>query len=233
MSSALKQRVIAKLCGKAKKADDPKDLSVLERMVYAVLREGTSREDADHAFQSLLKAFFDLNEVRVSAAREVARAIRHLPDNMDRAERIIAILQEVFETTYSYDLEGLHKKGLKQAQKMLERYRGSSAFLVSYVLRHSMDGHAVPIDESMLRCLKRLTLVDEGVDADTAQGSLESMVPKAKGMAFAEGLSAVAHKYCLEVGPKCPSCQFSDICPSAVLKKTPANGKLAVAKGKK
>ncbi len=233
MSSALKQRVIAKLCGVTKKPDEPRELSVLERMVYAVLREDTSREEADHAFDSLLKAFFDLNEVRVSAAREVARAIRNLPDNMARAERIIAILQEVFETTYSYDLEGLHKKGLKQAQKMLERYRGSSPFMVSYVLRHSMDGHAVPIDDSMLRCLKRLNLIDANVDAEAAQGSLEAMVPKAKGMAFAEGLSAVAHKYCLEHGPKCASCCFSDVCPSAVLKKAATNGKLAVAKGKK
>lgn len=233
MSSALKQRVIAKLCGLAKKPDEGRALTVLERMVYAVLHEGTIREQADQAFDSLLKSFFDLNEVRVSAAREVARAVNILPDNMARAERIITILQEVFETTYSYDLEGLHKKGLKQAQKMLERYRGSSPFLVSYVLRHSMDGHAVPADDAMLRCLKRLGVVDENLDAEAAQSSLESLIPKAKGMAFAEGLSTVAHKYCLEVGPKCPACCFSDVCPSAVLKKSATNGKLTVAKGKK
>jgi endonuclease III len=233
MSSALKQRVIAKLCGVAKKADESNECSVLERMVYAVCREGVSREAADTAYHNLLKTFFDLNEVRVSAAREVARAIENLPDNMARAERIIAILQEIFETTYAFDLETLHKKGLKQAQKMLERYRGSTPFMVSYVLRHSMDGHAVPIDDSMLRCLRRLELVDADADSDAAQGSLESMVPKAKGMAFAEGLSFVAHRYCFEHSPKCPSCQFSDSCPSAVLKKAATNGKLAVVKVKK
>jgi endonuclease III len=233
MTSAHKQRVITKLCGLSKKADDTPELSVLERMVYAVLREGTTREEADQAYKHLLKAFFDLNEVRVSAAREVARAIQNLPDSMARSERIIAILQEVFETTYSYDLEGLHKKGLKQAQKVLERYRGSTPFLVSYVLRHSMDGHAVPIDESMHRCLRRLALIDDQVDLESAQGSLESMVPKAKGMAFAESLSTIAHKYCHAVGPKCPTCQFADVCPSAVLKKSATNGKHAVAKVKK
>ncbi|HQR44005.1 MAG TPA: hypothetical protein PLX97_15020, partial [Gemmatales bacterium] len=108
MSSANKQKVLAKLGSLVKKIGEPAPLDVLNRMVYAVCREGTSREEADQAFESLNKSFFDLNEVRVSAAREVARALQSLPDNMNRAERIISILQEVYETTFSFDLEGLH-----------------------------------------------------------------------------------------------------------------------------
>ncbi len=228
-TAALKQRVIAKLCGVAKSADDAPEMPILQRMVYAICREGTSREEADSAYAKLLQVFFDLNEVRVSAAREVARALRDLPDCMDRAERIISVLQEVFETTYSFDLESLQKKGVKQSQKPLERYRGISPFVVAYVMRHGMDGHAVPVDADMLRCIKRLDLVADPSDEETAQVSLEAMVPKVKGVALAEGLSKIAQHFCFETSPKCPACPVHEHCPSAVLKKS-SNGKLAKSK---
>ena len=233
MSSALKQKVAAKLGTLVKKVDEPPPMDVLKRMVYAICREGTSREEADAAFKKLGELFFDLNEVRVSAAREVAKALKVLPDNMNRAERIISILQEVFETTYSFDLESLHKKGLKQAQKLLERYRGSSPFLVAHVLRHSMDGHAMPVDEDMLRCMKRLELVEEDADLESAQATLENLIPKNKGIAVAEALTMVAQDYCHETHPKHSACPMHDVCLSAVLKKSSSNGKMATVKGKK
>lgn len=233
MSSALKQKVVAKLSSLVKKVDEPPQLDVVKRMLYAVCREGTSRDEADAAFKKLEESFFDLNEVRVSAAREVARALRELPNNMNRAERIISILQEVFETTYSFDLESLHKKGLKQAQKQLERYRGSSSFMVAHVLRHSMDGHAMPIDNDVLRCLKRLELVEADADLESAQTTMENLIPKNKGIAVAEALTMVAQDYCFAVHPKCPACSMHEVCPSAVLKKSSSNGKMATAKGKK
>jgi len=232
MSTALKQKLVAKLCALVKKVDEPPPLDVLHRMVYAVCREGVTREEADSAFKKLGAAFFDLNEVRVSAAREVARALQDLPDNMDRAERIISILQEVFETTYSFDLESLHKKGLKQAQKLLERYRGSSPFMVAHVLRHSMDGHAIPVDEDILRCLKRLELVDDLADLESAQATLENLIPKTKGIAVAEALTMVAQDYCLEYKPNHAHCPMKEVCPAAAMKKV-GNGKMATARGKK
>lgn len=232
MTSALKQKQIAKLGSLVKKVDEPPPLDVLQRMVYAVCREGTSREEADAAFKKLGQSFFDLNEVRVSAAREVARALSELPDYMARADRIISILQEVFETTYSFDLESLHKKGLKQAQKLLERYRGSSPFMVAHVLRHSMDGHAIPVDEDMLRCLKRLEIVDDLADVESAQATLENLTPKNKGIAVAEALTMVAQDYCLEHKPNHNACPLKDVCPTATTKKS-TNGKMAMAKGKK
>jgi len=232
MSSALKQKVVAKLSSLVKKVDEPPQLDVVKRMLYAICREGTSRDEADAAFKKLEESFFDLNEVRVSAAREVARALRELPNNMNRAERIISILQEVFETTYSFDLESLHKKGLKQAQKQLERYRGSSPFLVAHVLRHSMDGHAMPIDNDVLRCLKRLELVEEDADLESAQTTMENLIPKNKGIAVAEALTMVAQDYCHATNPKHSACPMHDVCPTAAKKKSSSNGKVA-AKGKK
>jgi endonuclease III len=95
-----------------------------------------------------------------------------------------------------------------------------------------MDGHAMPVDEDSLRCLKRLGIVEDMTDVEAAQGTLENLVPKTKGIAVAEALTTISQDYCFEAMPKCPPCPMNDVCPSAVLKKA-ATSKLATAKAKK
>src|SRR5436190_14137933 len=113
-----KQRLLNQLFTTLKKhysdAAGPPERPVLEQMIYAIVREGASRDDADLAFERLSTHFFDWNEVRVSAPHEVEEAVAGIPQPGARAQRIIDLLQEVFESTYSFDLELLHKKGLKQ-----------------------------------------------------------------------------------------------------------------------
>src|SRR5687767_3096523 len=116
-----KQRLLNQLFVSLKKhygdLGAPAERPVLEQTIYAILREGGTREAADRAFERLQRHFFDWNEIRVSSAHEIEEALAGLPEPGARAQRVIDLLQEVFESTYSFDLEALHKKGLKQAAK--------------------------------------------------------------------------------------------------------------------
>ena len=77
-------------------------------MVYAVLREGTTRKDADTAFDRLPDDFFDWNEVRVSScARGRGSPGRTVAVQRREPQRVIDLSQEVFESTFSFDLESL------------------------------------------------------------------------------------------------------------------------------
>src|SRR2546428_5742298 len=117
-----KQKVVnhlfTALAKQAKGAEDMPARPVLEQFIYAICREGTTRSQADLAFQALQTRFFDWNEIRVSSVDELADVLDGLmPEPATRAQRIVDFLQEVFETTFAFDLEGLQKKGLKQAAK--------------------------------------------------------------------------------------------------------------------
>src|SRR5262245_11473993 len=101
---------------------EPDKRPILEEVLYAICREGVPSDAADAAFQRLREHFFDLNEIRVSTIQEVADALAPLPGSGDRAKRIVDFLQEHFERTYSFTLDDLEKKGLKQAAKQLARY---------------------------------------------------------------------------------------------------------------
>src|SRR5690349_4246397 len=70
---------------------------VIEHLVYAIIREGATREAADRAFKKLRTQFFDWNEVRVSAPHELEESLDDIPNAGERAQRIIGVLQYWFE----------------------------------------------------------------------------------------------------------------------------------------
>src|SRR5215831_14632820 len=185
-----KQRLLTHLFSALKKAYEPDEAAnrpVLEQFLYALCRENATREHADQAYSNLRGQFFDWNEVRVSSLRELEDSLADLSEPSVRAQRIAGFLQEVFETTFSFDLESLHKKGLKQAAKQLARFQAANDYAVSWVVLHSLGGHAIPLDAATLSLVRRLGLVDDNLeDLEAIRASLEHLVPKARGSLFLE-----------------------------------------------
>jgi len=221
-----KQRVFTQLlAGSSKTARaEPELRPVLEQFLYAVCREDVTRDLADRAFRNLQEQFFDWNEIRVSSNRELADAMDGLPQAEARAQRIIEFLQEVFETTYSFDLESLHKKGLKQAAKQLSRYHAANDFAVAWVTQQSLGGHAIPLDDASLRVLRRLGLIEGDEDnLENLRGGLEHQIPKSKGSQFNDVVIQIAEDYCYDRDPHCSACPLVSSCPTGQEAKAPAH----------
>jgi endonuclease III len=183
-------------------------------MVYAVCRRNAPRELADSAFARLKSAFTDWNEVRVSAIREVADVLAPLPDAFERAEQLIGLLQEVFESLYSFDLESLASKPIPQATKYLTRWRHADHFVLAWTLQNGLQAHAFPVDEATHRVVIRLGLVREDQSLASASNILQRQVRKADTASAYEVLSAVAHRYCLPE-PRCSECCMRSCCLTA------------------
>ena len=125
-------------------------------------------------------------------------------------------MQEVFETTYSFDLEGLQKKGVKQAAKQLSRYQAANDYAVAWVVQKSLGGHAIPLDGAALRVLRRLGMLEEGLDLEAVRASLEHQIPKLKGADFVDLISKLAEDHCWETDPACPACPLHKNCPTGI-----------------
>lgn len=189
---------------------------VLEEVLYAVVREGTTTEQADAVFAKMKGTFFDWNEVRVSTVPEIAEALAGVPDASRKAQRIGEILHYVFEMYYSFDLLDLDKKGLKQAGKQLGRFTGVTDFGVAWVIQRALGGHAIPLDEPTIRVLRRLGVIEgegEIEDLEAVRTTLEHYVPKASGPTFTDRFSLHAATICQEK-PKCPDCPLRPDCPT-------------------
>lgn len=193
---------------------------VLEEVIYAILRENATREEADQAYASLSKSFLDWNEVRVSTVQEVAESLKPLENAGQRARRIIGLLQKVFEEEYSFSLDDLGKKGLKQAAKQLSRYKDEvNDFVVAWVVQRALAGHSIPLDEQTLRVLTRLGVIrpgetDDAENLDALRTSIEHYIPKTRGSELTDFLAWLARDFCVAGVPHCSHCPLVSDCPT-------------------
>jgi endonuclease-3 len=233
-----KQRLLGQVFSTLKKRYHPVEAEsrpVLSQFVYAICREGSTQAKADQAFRNLHERFFDWNEIRVSSPREVAECFDDGTDAEARAQRLISLLQEVFETTYSFDLDSLHKKGLKQSAKQLSRYQAASEYAVASVVQGGLGGHAIPIDAPGLRTLRRLGLVEvDQDDPESIQATLQHIVPKARGSLFADLIGELANELCLDDEPQCGNCPLAAECPAGqeAARKTVSHSRSSRAKSR-
>ena len=197
-------------------ADESADkLTIIEELLYSLCRSGAGRDAADKAFRQLRERFFDWNEVRVSTAEEIAEALAELPEPMPRARKIIGVLQEWFELTYSFDMEEVAQKGLKEGVKKLSRLPNIDDFSTAWVAMRGMGGHAIPLDQPALIALRRLGVIEgDETDIEAVRGGVEHVVPKAKGPLFVELVNRLAFDTCRPEGPQCPRCVLKPDCPT-------------------
>lgn len=209
-----------------KPTEPPKDRKVLEHLVFASCAENSNSEDADKVILALTNDYFDWNEVRVSSIRELTETMKPLNDSEEAAMRVKRVLQSVFETQYSFDLEPMKKQNIGQAIKQLEKFHGTTPFTVAYVTQHGLGGHSIPINQGLLEAMRVVQVVS---DAEAAKGSvpgLERAVPKTKGAEIGSllhqlgvelhrsPLGPTIRKILLEIDPGC-----KDRLPKRPLKK--------------
>jgi endonuclease-3 len=211
-----KHRLLNLLLSTADKGGaEPEPRPVLQQFIYGLCRENATAEQADRAYHNLETRFFDWNEVRVSSPREIEDALSGLSEPEVRAQRLLAFLQEVFETTFAFDLDKLQKAGVKQAAKQLSRYQAADDYIGAWVLQRSLGGHAIPIDAPTLRCARRLGLIEAGQEGPEAvRASLEHLVGKSKGALFTDAISNLAEEHCWETEPNCHACPMASECPT-------------------
>ncbi len=213
--------------------------TLLEELIFAICREGSTTADAEAGYARLRKVFVDWNEIRVSTVQEVSDALRPLPNAGPRAGWIIGVLHAVFEMNYSFDLGDMEKKGLKQAAKQIARYFNAkdlddkglkqaakqiarfkqvNDFAVAWVVQRSLGGHAIPLDGPTSRVLQRLGVIEEvdAEDTESVRGGIEHVIPKARGAEFTELLSMHAKEVCTEKNPTCANCPLKSDCPTGI-----------------
>jgi endonuclease-3 len=231
-----------------KPTESPKDRKVLEHLVFASCAENSSHEDAEKVFGALNSDYFDWNEVRVSSIRELAGVMKSLNDPEVAAMRVKRVLQSVFETQYSFDLEPMKKQNIGQAIKQLERFHGTTPFTVAYVTQHGLGGHSIPINQGLLEAMRVVGVVSDTEAAKGGVPGLERAVPKTKGAEIGSllhqlgvelhrsPLGPTTRKILLEIDPNCkdrlPKRQTKQ--PDKVVEETPVTVSApAPAAGKK
>ncbi|MDZ4781058.1 MAG: hypothetical protein SGJ19_12460 [Planctomycetia bacterium] len=157
---------------------------LMEQLLFALCLENATYEAAEQAYASLEASYFDWNEVRVTTVKELSESMSSLPDPAAAATNLRRVLQAVFESNYSFEIEALRKQNLGQAITKLTGFAGASPFAVAYVTQSGLAGHSVPVDRGALWALQIVgALTDSEMAAGTVPG-MERAIPKNKGIEF-------------------------------------------------
>ena len=164
-----------------KSTEIPSERTLLEHLIFACCAENSLHEVANEVFATLSSDYYDWNEVRVTSLRELSEVMKRLNDARAAATRLKRVLQSVFETHYSFDLELMKKQNIGQTVKQLEKYNGTTGYTVAFVTQNALAGHAIPINLGLLESMRVVGVIS---DKEAKKGSvpgLERIVPKSKG----------------------------------------------------
>jgi hypothetical protein len=214
------------------------DRPLLQHLLFACCLENATYATAEKVYGRLAHSFFDWNEVRVSTVNELAGVMKDLPDATAAANNLKRILQAVFESTYSFDLEQLKKQNIGQGIKRLQSLEGATPFVVAYAVQAALDGHSIPLDRGALELLAILGIASKDEVASESVAGLERAIPKNKGIEFGSLLHQLAADYV--AAPSSPNVKkiVTAINPRAVIPKRTAkpeptaNGAAKSLKGK-
>jgi endonuclease-3 len=102
---------------------------------------------------------------------------------------------------------------LKEAAKKLSRFQAANDYAVAWVVQQSLGGHAIPVDASTIRVVRRLGLIDDDQEnLEAIRASLEHLIPKARGTLFCDLVSTLAREVCWADHPNCPNCPLRHEC---------------------
>jgi hypothetical protein len=253
--SALIARTLKVIRKHYKPVAQPKDRSVLEHLLFACLLEDSPQESAEQVFQALKHDYFGWNEVRVSTIRELTDALKPLVNPAASAARLKQTLHSVFESVYEFDIESLKKQNIGQAAKLLQKYNGTTPFVVAYVIQNALGGHAIPLNRGALITFHTIRAISDSEFKQGVVPGLERTVPKNKGAEVGSLLHQLgvevgrnpygpaARKLMLEIDPNCkdnlpkrPTKPEPEppkpVAPAAPAKGTAADGKKKAAAAK-
>ena len=180
--------VITKLYKSLKKSYSPIASSgsrtVLEQLLFGCLLEDNHYDNAEKTYAALVDSFFDWNEIRVSSVKELSEVSGALVDPETGARRLKQALHGVFEATYQFDLEEMKKQNIGAAEKKLDKFPGTTPFVVAYVVQTALGGHSIPLDKGSLEVLYVAGVATEKErDAGKVPG-LERAISKKNGAEF-------------------------------------------------
>lgn len=155
----------------------PERESALDSLCIAILGRTSGDARAERGVKKLLSIMVDWNEVRISNAQEICQTLGNIPNAQARAQHLIHALQAVYQNENRLSLDRLRHMGRRDARQYLENLAGVDEYAVASVLLWDLGGHAIPVDDVLLKALRDADLVHPTASRAEVQAFLERHIP--------------------------------------------------------
>ncbi len=171
------QKLYRSLKRTRQKPEKPEYAEPVDAVIYAVLSENLTEPHARTAIKKFADYFVDSNDLRVALAEEVVEVLAEdTPATRNIAATLTRILGAIFEKYNTVTLQALRKIGKRPAKQLLEKFDGTTPFIVGYCMLTSLQGHAIPLTHNMIDLLKTDELVHPDADRREIEGFLARQI---------------------------------------------------------
>lgn len=186
----------------------------MTELVLTILSQNTSDTNSGRAFIKLVRRFPDWVLLREAPVSEIEREIAVGGLAKQKAPRIKAALDAVWQARGSFDLDFLRDLPLAEAKAWLRELKGVGPKTAACVLMFALGRPALPVDTHVHRVSQRLGLVPEKASAEKAHDILEARLQPEMTYAFHISLIKHGRRLCRAQRPLCEQCPLLDRCPA-------------------
>lgn len=186
----------------------------LGELVATILSQHTSDINSERAYRQLRAAFPSWEQVRDAPTADVIEAIRSGGLAQQKAERIQQILRILTERLDNapLTLDSLDGMPLDEGLTWLRRLPGVGPKTAACVLLFALGKPAFPVDTHVWRVTKRLGLIGPRASAESAQETLQALIPPEWRHTMHIDLIRHGRQICYARNPACFRCPISPEC---------------------
>ena len=148
----------------------PKPMSAFTRMVYAIVSDNNTPEEAMKSIERIMRVFIDWNECRVARWVEIARAMDPLSGSDKLAMRLKDMLNRLFDRKGVLSLDFCADMKVTEARKILnELDLKLSKQDVNTILYYYHPSMMVPVTSEGLEVAKKYKLIAKSAEKSQLQ----------------------------------------------------------------
>jgi len=182
------KKLLGKLPGASARPDEEAD--PIRILVRSVLEADASDKDADRAVAALEEEFLDFNELRASPSRDIVECLgEQLPGAREKSEVLVKVLNALFRRVHKVSVEYMRDMTKRDLRRHLGEL-GLEAYASARLVATVFDGHAIPVDQTLVESLEMGGYIHPESDVADVQGFLERIIAHKDALAAHQALRA-------------------------------------------
>ncbi|MEM9166601.1 MAG: hypothetical protein AAGB48_06205 [Planctomycetota bacterium] len=158
---------------------------VLDELLWSYLVWEAGETKAAERCHAFAEQVIDLNELRVCLASEIVAMLgSRYPRVQERARRLRATLNDIFDRENAVTLAHLASLGKREAKAYLESLAEIPAYVAARVALLALGIHAFPLDERLFKAFEAAGVLPDKCSAENTSAWLERQI-RAGDAAFA------------------------------------------------
>jgi endonuclease-3 len=188
--------------------------SGLDVLVEAMLAQNTSMLNAQRGYRRLHRDFGgSWTRVMLAPIGDVQRSIAICGLARMRARRLQAMLARIKAERGRLDIDHLKELPIDDAFDYLMSFHGIGPRTAAFTLLFAFDRPVLPVDNGILRVVRRLRLVRPKAREAEVRRVIEPIIPRGRQFETHILLFEHAKRRCRPKNPKCDECLLNQMCP--------------------